>query len=338
VRRKDKAACGFGRACPEGLAAMSSQIATRSGNDADFDAIAEAVMETERGRWFLKEYARRNRHADTELLLGAITRIEQAVSGQREQQDQGVNRFRGDLMDMAKAIAATRAAASDIFPELSARGRLTDVSDELDAIVSVTEKATSDILGSAENVQDLAWTLREQGADIRMCDNLDAHATEIYTACSFQDLTAQRARKVMQTLHFLEDRIRSIVTLWEDGNEVQGQGTSDNGKVVFAHSSQADIDFVLVDDDDSPPMPTALDLAATLPVLPDFDDNARDPATAAAVMVPPQAAADSDEVLFTAELSSARPEGSVAQLHAVENRSEPDLATMGLADRTRLFS
>ena len=33
-------------------------------------------METARGRWFLAEYARRNRHADTTMLLKALDRIE----------------------------------------------------------------------------------------------------------------------------------------------------------------------------------------------------------------------------------------------------------------------
>ncbi|HEY0293198.1 MAG TPA: hypothetical protein VGC51_12860 [Hansschlegelia sp.] len=31
----------------------------------DYEAIADAVMETARGRWFLAEYARRNRAAET---------------------------------------------------------------------------------------------------------------------------------------------------------------------------------------------------------------------------------------------------------------------------------
>ena len=35
--------------------------------DADYEAIEAAVVETNRGRWFLAEYARRNRHADTKI-------------------------------------------------------------------------------------------------------------------------------------------------------------------------------------------------------------------------------------------------------------------------------
>ncbi len=44
--------------------------------DSDYDNILGAVMETARGRWFLHEYVRRNRNADTGTLLAAIDRIE----------------------------------------------------------------------------------------------------------------------------------------------------------------------------------------------------------------------------------------------------------------------
>jgi hypothetical protein len=44
--------------------------------DSDYDTILGAVMETARGRWFLQEYARQNRNADTGVLLVAIDRIE----------------------------------------------------------------------------------------------------------------------------------------------------------------------------------------------------------------------------------------------------------------------
>lgn len=52
-------------------------------SDADYDAIAAAVMETARGRWFLAEFARRNRHADTQMLLEALARLEGIVREER---------------------------------------------------------------------------------------------------------------------------------------------------------------------------------------------------------------------------------------------------------------
>ena len=46
----------------------------------DYDAISEAFMETSRGRWFLGEYAKRNRNADTSMVLDAVARIEETLA------------------------------------------------------------------------------------------------------------------------------------------------------------------------------------------------------------------------------------------------------------------
>src|ERR1019366_474251 len=78
----------------------------------DYDSICAALMNTERGRWFLQEYARRNRSADTQLLLAAIQRIEAVVCAERNKQAQ--QGFRTDLLEMAKAITRTRAEVAEI--------------------------------------------------------------------------------------------------------------------------------------------------------------------------------------------------------------------------------
>jgi len=45
-----------------------------------FDEIEQAVMESERGRWFLSEYAKKIRSAETQTLLAAIARLEAALT------------------------------------------------------------------------------------------------------------------------------------------------------------------------------------------------------------------------------------------------------------------
>jgi hypothetical protein len=47
--------------------------------DSDYDAILSAIMESSRGRWFLSEYARRNRHADTHALVSALNNIKETL-------------------------------------------------------------------------------------------------------------------------------------------------------------------------------------------------------------------------------------------------------------------
>jgi hypothetical protein len=52
--------------------------------ESDYDSILDAVMETARGRWFLREFAQRNRHADTGMLLTAIGRIESLLTSRED--------------------------------------------------------------------------------------------------------------------------------------------------------------------------------------------------------------------------------------------------------------
>jgi hypothetical protein len=174
--------------------------------DADYDLIHATVSETAQGRRFLEEYARRCRPAEPDASLAAIERMQAAIR-------QGSASERIDLLlemaDMAQTIVRMRAEILAIKPP--GRGPF-DAMEELDSIVQTTESATSQILTAAEQVQEIAWTMRESGSIEALCDELDARATEIYTACSFQDLTGQRTRKVIQLLRYLEDRINTVVS------------------------------------------------------------------------------------------------------------------------------
>ena len=64
------------------LSPISARAALPS--EEDYAAISAAFMETSRGRWFLGEYAKRNRNADTRMVLDAVARIEDSLSAQRQ--------------------------------------------------------------------------------------------------------------------------------------------------------------------------------------------------------------------------------------------------------------
>jgi hypothetical protein len=226
---------------------MSESKALSTVPEADYEAIEGAVMETARGRWFLAEYARRNRSADTETLLTAIGRIESLVKEDRETQE--MDRLRSDLMEMAKAIARTKAEIASIRPQGAETSELNVASEALDAIVRTTERATSDILEAAEHVQEAAWTLREEGANEQMCDELDRRATDIYTACSFQDLTAQRTSRIVNTLRYLEGRIDAMIEIWGTAEDQDNRSQPDLTESLddFNGLSQADVDTFIVE-------------------------------------------------------------------------------------------
>src|SRR5438445_5431713 len=211
-------------------------------------------MAPPRGRCSLAECAGRNRNADTTMLLKALDRIENAIGNKRSVEP--VDRIRFDLVEMSKAISRTKAEIASIKPDADDHGKFGEASEELDSVVQATENATSDILACAERIQEMAWTLREQGVESEVCDLLDANATEVYTACSFQDITGQRTRKVIQVLRYLEDRINAMIGIWGlDGamaaeaaeqRALDGDKALLNGPAKPGHGlDQADVDMVM---------------------------------------------------------------------------------------------
>jgi chemotaxis regulatin CheY-phosphate phosphatase CheZ len=178
-----------------------------------YAALEQLLRASPRGRWFLAEFARRNRSAETDMLLEAIGRIEKALAKPHTRHATSANVF-AELVDMSEAIARTRREIAQIKPPHQFDRQLTSATEELDHIVEATEGATSDILQAAEEIQEVAWILREKGTDIELCDKIDQRATDIYTACSFQDITGQRTEKVVKALRFIEQRINAMIEIW----------------------------------------------------------------------------------------------------------------------------
>src|SRR5438552_7787516 len=88
------------------LSPISARAALPS--EEDYAAISEAFMETSRGRWFLTEYAKRNRNADTRMVLDAVARIEASLAAQREENLAAQKQAAADVAEtgLAEALAA----------------------------------------------------------------------------------------------------------------------------------------------------------------------------------------------------------------------------------------
>jgi hypothetical protein len=173
----------------------------------DYDAICATVMESARGRWFLQEYARRNRNADTRLVLDAIERIEAVIRGDRGRD--AYQSFRGDLLEMARAIAQTRAEVAEL-----PAARL----GQAEAVTAARE-----VFAAAERIHEVAWTLRERGLDASTCDQIEAVAVSILSASSLRDPNNGRAHMLGEVLQYLERRINAML----DSCTARSPGASD---------------------------------------------------------------------------------------------------------------
>lgn len=166
-------------------------------SNTDYEAIASAVMETSRGRWFMAEYAKRNRQADTAQILNAIAKLQSTVgAAPLEQPASGPN--------LREAIALIM----DLRADLERIGNGPD--EPSSRLAARIETATGTIITATESIQEAAWGLREAGASDALCDTLDRRATEIYGATATVEATAQQLGKIADTIAMLDSSLRAF--------------------------------------------------------------------------------------------------------------------------------
>ena len=169
------------------LSPISARAAQPS--EADYDAIQEAFMETSRGRWFLGEYAKRNRNADTKMVLDAVARIEGTLAAQKLPE-------RDPLLD--QMLASFRAALTE------ARHAATTAVGDL-----ALEQNLAPVRKGARVIREIAWRLREIGADGRICDLIDSQVVVVENAAGKLN-SADLAAALHGAFDRIEEKIASF--------------------------------------------------------------------------------------------------------------------------------
>ena len=161
-------------------------------SEADYDAISEAFMETSRGRWFLSEYAKRNRNADTRMVLDAVARIETSLAAQKQPAFE--DRLPEALATVRSAVDEARVAASD-------------------ALGVAVEEALARIRIGAKVIRETLLRLREIGADGRIYDLMDSQVSAI--EAGYGQLVASGSRA---SLGAAFDLIEARIAQFEGGD------------------------------------------------------------------------------------------------------------------------
>jgi len=224
----------------------------------DYDELRRFVGRTPRGRAFLKEHERRSQKLAAEEVIRLINDLRDGWRRHNETLDAStqVEVLRRELLDMSASIVQARREIASLRPKDEGEGsdRIVTATNELDAIVQSTERASFEILNAAERIMELTGKLRAAGAPDALCADIDNETSNIFTACSFQDLTGQRTTKVVNALRYIEQRVASMMSIWGGGGGIKAvedgpvdtrpdahlcNGPSDNGV------SQDDIDRML---------------------------------------------------------------------------------------------
>lgn len=275
------------------LSPISARAA--SPTDADFEAIREAFLETARGRWFLDEYTRRNRNTDTAMVLEAVARIESSLAAQKEEQRQQaaveIPPVEPPSNELPEAMAAVRAIVAAARESVSAS-----------LSGSVFEESLAPSRKCARVIREIAWGLRESGADGRICFLLESQVDAINAACDH--VAAGGIRDGV--LQAFDEAVREIEAIAPSTIEPQSEAESvaalhvadtapieASDEVQIAAADEELFDVAAVSEASSPEMTTeaVLPVEESLPVLaiPAEPIEASEPAMALQLEIPPEA-------------------------------------------------
>lgn len=124
-------------------------------------------------------------------------------------------KIQDELRKLAEFIVAARRELFSINAEKESgdnkkEKNLTLASNELNEVIKHTEDATNKIMDESELIQKLC----SASSDKKVAQEISKHTAEILVACSFQDITGQRIRKVLRTLEEIEIRVGNMVKLF----------------------------------------------------------------------------------------------------------------------------
>ena len=131
-------------------------------------------------------------------------------------------RLYGELGALARYIQQARSEIAALRPDEISSKHIPSATDELDAVVGATERATGQILDACEKVEAVSGNV-DAGASAALVDAV----TCIYEACSFQDITGQRITKVVKTLKHIEEQVSKLLEAFGEELAKTEQGAQD---------------------------------------------------------------------------------------------------------------
>jgi chemotaxis regulatin CheY-phosphate phosphatase CheZ len=240
-------------------------------------AIEDALLSSEAGRAFLRMRDKRGAVLAVDEYHAGLRSIRQWIeqSQVKSAEDVHLDVLRRELIEMASSIRKAKTEISAMKPADESGGpgstrRINLATEELDAIVHATERATSDILNGAERIMELAQKVKKVEGLSDEADQLDIEATNILMACGFQDITGQRISKVVSTLRYLEERVDAMIRIWGIEGATGDQVDTDvrdtrpdahlmNGPALSGGVDQNEVDNLLAGGFNPPPKESAVD-------------------------------------------------------------------------------
>ncbi|MDD9900844.1 MAG: protein phosphatase CheZ [Alphaproteobacteria bacterium] len=185
-----------------------------------------------------------------------VVRIIQSVMTNVGNETELTQKLQEELQVLHDYIESMRAELAQMRSIEISHNHIPTATDELDAVVDETAKATGTIMDACDEIEKIG-----EGVSDEQRAQLTDVITRVYEACSFQDITGQRITKVVKTLKNIEAKVADILSAFGHGapgaygkapavKEQEGSGTLLNGPQVGGPAvNQAEIDKLLAEFD-----------------------------------------------------------------------------------------
>jgi hypothetical protein len=177
---------------------MSRSVPPSRSPDDDYQAIEAAVMETARGRWFLSEYAKRNRAADTASILEALTKLEELAEPLEDAPDPG--QLRGIIEMLADARTAPWQGNRD------GTGQPGHQRPQ-----QAAESAVSAVRRTADKIREVAFELRETAQLEIYANALDLYCADLTSAALLEETAIRRLSELAVLAATIESQLSKLL-------------------------------------------------------------------------------------------------------------------------------
>lgn len=150
-----------------------------------------------------------------------------------------------EIEALSRYIESAKTEIAELRPQDIRDQHLPTATDELEAIVGATERATNQILEAVETIENVAGRIDDDNSG-----KITEAVTKVYEACNFQDITGQRITKVVKALQQIENKVDALLDAF--GEEVARERAKRKEQKQSEPVSQEEADKALMNGPSSP--------------------------------------------------------------------------------------
>lgn len=178
--------------------------------------IEAGLMATAEGRAFLDGYRQKVTKTAVERVQAVLDVIRLESGDGAQAVGETYRQRESEMVALARMILEKINDTREELQSITSMAKERDiegfnaVEDELAAIVVDTERATNDIMDAADHIEALLRTTEGKTISDELRREIRDKCTDITMSCSFQDITGQRVRKVVEVIQLIDQQISSI--------------------------------------------------------------------------------------------------------------------------------